>query len=81
MHAIGAEAPGEVRTVIQDEGNASILRNPEKRGTRLQDLVIADVLQAQLQAGDIAAAKRLAKCIAEAPVELGRRDEVKTAAN
>ena len=81
MHAIGAKAPGEVRTVIQDEGNASVLRNPEKGSARLQDLVIADVLQAQLQAGDIAAAKRLAKCIAEARVELGRRDEVKTAAN
>jgi hypothetical protein len=81
VHAICAEAPGEVRTVIQDEGNASVLRDAEKGSARLQDLVIADILQPQLQAGDIAAAKRLAKRVTEAPVELGRRDEVKSAAN
>jgi len=46
VHAIGAEAPGEVGTVIQDEGNASVLRDPEEGSARLQDVVIADVLQA-----------------------------------
>src|SRR5439155_8578333 len=74
MHAVAAELGGKVGAVVHDEGDAALLRD------RLQDLRgapdrgIVDLLQPQLQAGDIAAGERFLEVPGKAIwVERGRR--------
>jgi hypothetical protein len=78
MHPVAIQLGGEVGTVIHDE------RDIARLGDRLQDAggapyrVVANLLQAQLQAGNIAARERLVEFLRElVGVEGGRRDQVK----
>src|SRR5260221_4731056 len=59
MHAVAIELGGEVRAVVHDEGDAEILCDRLQDARRAPDRVVVDILEAQLQAGDIAAGKRL----------------------
>ena len=78
MHAIAIKLGGKIRPVVHDEGDAALL------GDRLQGTGgaangrIVDVLEAQLQARDIAAGERLFEVLGKVVrVEGGRRDQIK----
>jgi hypothetical protein len=78
MDPITIELGGQIRPVVHDEGDPALLRD------RLQDAGgaangrIIDVLEAQLQARDIAAGERLFELLGKVVrVERGRRDQIK----
>ena len=55
MHAVTAQFCGQVGTVVQDEGGVMGLHRRAQRVGGAADFIVADILQAQLEAGDIAA--------------------------
>jgi hypothetical protein len=59
MDAVAAELGGEVGPVVEDEGDAAGLRDRAQDRGGTADRVVVDVLQPQLQAGDVAAGERL----------------------
>src|SRR6185312_7362105 len=81
MDAVAAQFGGKVGPVVQDEGSAGRLYHGAQRIHRAADFLIADVLQAQLERGDIAAFQRFL----EGPQKIRRREprrrnQVKSAA-
>jgi hypothetical protein len=78
MDAVAIELGGEIRAVVHDEGDAAILRDRLQDSRGLADRVVVDVLEAQLQAGDVAAGERFFELLGETVgVERGRRYQVK----
>ena len=78
MHTVAIELGGKVGTIVHDERNIARLSDRLQNAGGAADRVIVDILQAQLQAGDIAARERLVKFPRElVGVEGGRRDQVK----
>jgi hypothetical protein len=78
MHPVAVEFGGEIGAIVHDE------RDIARLGDRLQDARgaadrgVVDVLEAKLQAGDIAARERLVEFLRKlVGVEGGRRDQVK----
>ena len=77
MHPVASEFGGEVGAVVHDEGDAARLRDRLQDPGRAPHRVVVHILQAQLQAGDIAAGQRRRQFGREAVgVEGGRRDQV-----
>jgi hypothetical protein len=78
MHAVAVQFRREIGAVVHDEGDVARLRDRAQVIAGAADRVVVDVLQAELQAGDIAARERLVKFLRElVGVEGGRRDQVK----
>jgi hypothetical protein len=78
MHAVAAQFGGKVGPVVHNERNAFPLcdRLQDARGAAHR--VVIDILQAQLQAGGIAAFQRRFELAGEfVRIESGRRDQVK----
>jgi hypothetical protein len=77
MHTVAFELGGEIRPIVHDEGDAVVLRDRLQDAGGAADRRIVDVLQAQLQARDIAAGERLCEILGKTVgVERGRRDQV-----
>ena len=77
MHPVAVEFGGKVGPVVHDERDAALLRNrlQDPRGT--PDRGVVDLLQPELQAGDIAPGERFLEVPGKAVrVERGRRDQV-----
>jgi len=78
MHPVALELGGKIRPVIHDEGDAALLRDRQQDAGGATDRRIVDVLEAQLQARDIAAGERLFEVLRKVVrVEGGRRDQIK----
>jgi hypothetical protein len=78
MHPVAIELGGKIRPVIHDEGDAALLRDRQQDAGGATDRRIVDVLEAQLQARDIAAGERLFELPRKVVgVEGGRRDQIK----
>jgi hypothetical protein len=78
MDAVAIELGGEIGAVVHDEGDAAALCDRLQDAGGAPDRVVVDILEAQLQAGDVAAGERLFELIGETVgVERGRRDQVK----
>src|ERR1019366_10413817 len=58
MHAVAAQLGGEVGAVIEDEGGAMRLHQRAQHIRGAADLVVAGLLEAQLEGGDVAARQR-----------------------
>jgi hypothetical protein len=77
MNAVAIELSREIGPVVHDEGDAAPLREWPQDAGRAADRGVVAVFEAQLQAGDIAARKRLFELFGEAVgVESGRRDQI-----
>ena len=59
MHAVAAQFGGQVGPVVEDEGGAMRLHDGAQAIDGAADLVVADMLQAQLERGDVAAVQRV----------------------
>ena len=70
--AVTVELRGEVRPIIHDERDAARLRDRLQHRGRPAHRGIVDLLEPQLQAGDIAARERLFEVLRE-PVGIQRR--------
>ena len=78
MHPVAVELGGEVGAIVHDERDIARLGDRLQNAGGAPDRVVVDVLQPQLQAGDIAAGERLVEFLRElVGVEGGRRDQVK----
>jgi hypothetical protein len=78
MHAIAIELGGKVRTIVHNERDIARLGNGLQNTGGVTDRVVVHILQAQLQASDIAARERRFEVLGElVGVEGGRRDQVK----
>jgi len=78
MHPVAIELGGKIRPVIHDEGDAALLRDRQQDAAGATNRRIVDVLEAQLQARDIAAGERLFEVLRKVVrVEGGRRDQIK----
>jgi hypothetical protein len=78
MHPITIELGGKIRPVVHNEGDAALLRDRQQDAGSTTDRRIVNVLQAQLQARDIAAGERLFELLRKGVrVERGRRDQIK----
>jgi len=78
MHPVAIELGGKVGTIIHDERDIARLGNRLQNAGGAADRVDVRILQAQLQAGDIAAGQGLVKFLRElVGIEGGRRDQVK----
>ena len=70
----------EVRPVVQDEGDVADLDQRPERIDRAADLIVRDVLQPQLDTGDIAGIQRGFQNRRERRrIDGRRRDQIKTA--
>ena len=77
MHPVAIQLGGEIRTVVHDEGDAALLRDRLQNASGAADRAVLDVLQAQLQARNIAAGERLFEVLGKnVGVERGRRDQI-----
>jgi hypothetical protein len=78
MHPVAIEFGRKIRPVVHDEGDAAFLRDRQQDVGGTTDRRIVDILEAQLQARDIAAGERLLKVLRKVVgVEGGRRDQIK----
>jgi hypothetical protein len=78
MHPVAIELGRKIRPVVHDEGDAALLRDRQQDAGGMTDRRIVDILEAQLQARDIAAGERLVKVLRKVVgVEGGRRDQIK----
>jgi hypothetical protein len=77
MHPVAIEFGGQVGAIVHDERDTARLRDRLQHAGGAPDRVVIDVLQAQLQTGDIAARQRLFKIPGE-PVRIkdGWRNQV-----
>ena len=80
VHAIGAGLLRQIGAVIQDEGDIMGMADRQQRLAGAQHLVIAHVLQAQLEGGHRATIQRRLQAFGEGRQhDLRRRDHVKLA--
>ena len=78
MHPVAIEFGGEVGAIVHDERDIARLRDRLQDAGGAADRVVVHVLQAELQARDVAARERLVEFLRElVGVERGRRDQVK----
>jgi hypothetical protein len=78
MHPVAIELGRKIRPVVHDEGDTALLRDRQEDAGGTTDRRIVDILEAQLQARDIAAGERLVKVLRKVVgVEGGRRDQIK----
>lgn len=54
MNAVGVQSQRQIGPVIDDEGHAALLRDGAEAAAHFEHLVVGHILQAQLQAGDVA---------------------------
>ena len=81
VHAVAARRGGQVGPVVHDEGDAPVLRDRAQPVRRAADIVVADVLEAQLDAGDVAGIQRNRQRLHEGcGLDPGRRDQIEPAA-
>ena len=79
MHPVAVQLSRQIRPVVHDEGDAALLRDRLQDVGGAPDLLVFDILQPELQAGDIAAGERLVELLGETVgIERGRRDQVET---
>src|SRR6516164_2051131 len=77
MQAVAVELDGEIGAIIHDERNTAILRNRFQDPRSPTYRVVVDLLQAQLQASNVAAGERVFELLGKpVRVERGRRDQV-----
>ena len=72
MDPVGVQGEGEVRPVVHDKGDAAILRDRAEPAADFHDFFVRQVLQAQLQAGDVARVQRGRKILFESG-QIGNR--------
>jgi hypothetical protein len=78
MDPITIELGGQIRPVVHDEGDPPLLSDRLQDAGGAPDCLVVDLLQAQLQARDIAAGERPFELLGKVVrVERGRRDQVK----
>jgi hypothetical protein len=78
MHAVAIKFGGEIGAIVHDERDIAGLRDRLQDARGATDCVVLHILQAQLQAGDIAARERLVEFLRElVRVQGGRRDQIK----
>jgi hypothetical protein len=78
MHPVAIELGRKIRPVVHDEGDAALLRDRQQDAGGAANRRIVDILQAQLQARDIAAGECLFELLGKVVgVERGRRDQIK----
>src|SRR5580704_3910364 len=78
MDAVAIELGGEVGPIVHNEGDAALLRDRLQNAGGAADRVVLDLLQAQLQARNIAAGERFLQLPGKnVGVERGRRDQIK----
>jgi hypothetical protein len=81
MHPVAAGLEGEIGPVIEQKGDAPPLGQRPQRVDRAADGIVVDILEAQLQAGDVAGIERGGELLGEAR-QIGktrRGDQIKTA--
>ena len=77
MDAVAAGREREIGPVIHEEGDAAALRDGTEQLRRAANRVVVDILQAKLQAADIAGVERLFETLGESGrVERRRGDEI-----
>jgi hypothetical protein len=78
MHPVAIELGRKIRPVVHDKGDAALLRDRQEDAGGTADRRIVDILEAQLQARDIAAGECLVKVLRKVVgVKGGRRDQIK----
>ena len=81
MDAVRAELRREIGTVVQDEGDARGLRDRYQHIGGAADVVVSDILHAQLQRGDVTGAQRRFQLLGKrTQCKRRRRDEIEPAA-
>jgi hypothetical protein len=65
MHPVAIEFGGEIGAVVHDEGDAAGLRDRLQDTGGAPDDIVVDLLEAQLQARNIAAGERLLEVLGE----------------
>jgi hypothetical protein len=71
VHAVAIELGRKVRTVVEDDRDASVLSHGRERLHRAPDLIVGNALETDLQGGDIASIQRVLE-LAREGVEVGR---------
>jgi hypothetical protein len=80
MHAVGADRLGEVRPVVDDEGDVARVRERQQPFGGALHRIVGRVLQAKLQCGDVAGIEGAGERIGEGGrLEGRRRDQVEAA--
>jgi C4-type Zn-finger protein len=81
MNAVAPRLEGQVRAIIEQKSDAAALDHRAQHVDRTADPVIIEILQAQLQAGDVTAIEGLLQKLGEAGqvINLRRRDQIETA--
>jgi hypothetical protein len=81
MDAVGAARGGDVGAVVDDEGGVARLHDRAQRVAGALQRVVVDVLETELDAGDVVGVERRGEPLTERlRIELRRRDEIEPTA-
>jgi hypothetical protein len=81
MDAVGAARRGDVGPIVDDEGDVARLAGRTEQVAGVAQRLVVEILEAELNAGDVIGVERFRERVAEARrFDLGRRDEIEPAA-